>query len=78
MAASLFPSVDLRKLLAFGSGIGIEIGATDLEVAAARVRPSGIQVLGRITLANYAERPAAEWREVGNGVKTWKSPWEEA
>src|SRR5262249_36963841 len=24
------------------------------------------------------ERPAAEWREVGNGVKTWKSPWEEA
>ena len=45
MAASLFPSVDLRKLLAFGSGIGIEIGATDLEVAAARVRPSGIHVL---------------------------------
>jgi Tfp pilus assembly protein PilN len=61
MAASLSPSVDLRKLLAFGSGIGIEIGAADLEVAAARVRPSGIQVLGRITLANYAERPAAEW-----------------
>ena len=24
------------------------------------------------------ERPAAEWRDLGNGVKAWKSPWEEA
>jgi len=24
------------------------------------------------------ERPAAEWRDLGKGVKTWKSPWEEA
>jgi hypothetical protein len=24
------------------------------------------------------ERPAAEWRDLGNGVKGWKSPWEEA
>ena len=61
MAATLSPSVDLRKLLAFGSGIGIEIGTTDLEVAAARVRPSGIHVLGRVTLSKFAERPAAEW-----------------
>lgn len=61
MPASLSPSLDPKKLLAFGSGIGIEIGTGDLEVAAARVRPSGIQVLGRLTLAHYAERPAAEW-----------------
>ena len=54
-------SKDFRKLLAFGSGVGIEIGATDLEVAATRVRPTGIQVLGRLTLENYAQRPAAEW-----------------
>ncbi len=54
-------SKDLRKLLAFGSGVGIEIGATDLEVAATRVRPTGIQVLGRLTLENYAQRPATEW-----------------
>jgi Tfp pilus assembly protein PilN len=54
-------SQDVRKLLAYGSGIGIEIGAADLEVAAARVRPSRIQVLGRWTIHNYAERPAAEW-----------------
>lgn len=54
-------SKDVRKLLAFGAGVGIEIGATDLEIAAARVRPSSIHVLGRMTLANFAARPAAEW-----------------
>lgn len=52
---------DVRKLLAFGFGIGVEIGAADLEVVAARVRPTGIHVLGRLTIANYAARPAAEW-----------------
>ncbi len=54
-------SKDFRKLLAFGSGVGIEIGASDLEVAVTRVRPLGIRVLGRLTLENYAQRPAAEW-----------------
>jgi Tfp pilus assembly protein PilN len=52
---------DIRKLLTNGSGVGIEIGATDLEVVAAHVRFSRVRVLGRITLANYAARPAAEW-----------------
>jgi hypothetical protein len=52
---------DLKKLLAFGSGIGIEIGAADLEVAAARVRPTGIKVVGRTTIANFTGRPAGEW-----------------
>lgn len=61
MAAPVSLPSDIRKLLAFGSGIGIEIGATDLEVVAARVRPSGIQVLGRMTIPQYGERPAAEW-----------------
>jgi hypothetical protein len=54
-------SQDVRKLLAFGSGVGIEIGAENLEVAAARVRSSRIHVLGRITIQDYAGRPAAEW-----------------
>ena len=54
-------SKDFRKLLAFGSGVGVEIGATDLEVAVTRVRPNKIQVLGRLTIENYATRPAAEW-----------------
>lgn len=61
MSTLLGASADLRKLLAFGSGVGIEIGASDLEVVAARVRPSGVQVAGRLTIPNYAGRPAAEW-----------------
>jgi hypothetical protein len=52
---------DFRKLLAFGSGVGLEIGAKDLEVAVTRVRPNKIQVLGRLTVEDYATRPAAEW-----------------
>jgi len=36
---------DVRKLLEFGSGVGIAIGATDLEVVVARVRPTGVRVL---------------------------------
>ncbi len=52
---------DLRKLLAFGSGVGIEIGATDLTVVVARVRPNGVRVPGRLVIENYATRPAAEW-----------------
>jgi hypothetical protein len=54
-------SKDLRKLLAFGSGVGVEIAGADLEVVAARVRLSHISVLGRLTIPNYAGRPAAEW-----------------
>jgi Tfp pilus assembly protein PilN len=54
-------SKDLRKLLAFGSGIGIEIGAAALEVVAARVRPNRIDVLGRLSIPNWTGRPAAEW-----------------
>jgi len=61
MPAALPISADLRKLLAFGSGVGIEIGAGSLEVAAARVRPSRIHVLGRLSIENFAARPAAEW-----------------
>ncbi len=61
MAASNSISKDVRKLLAFGAGIGIEIGAATLEVAAARVRPSSIRVLGRTTIHAFSSRPAAEW-----------------
>lgn len=60
MSAPLL-STDIRKLLAFGSGIGIEIGTLDMEVVAARVRPSGVQVAGRLKIENYTRRPAAEW-----------------
>ncbi|MGB7761738.1 MAG: hypothetical protein WBL61_18040 [Bryobacteraceae bacterium] len=52
---------DVRKLLEFGSGVGIVIGATDLDVVVARVRPSGVRVLGRLVVAGFEGRPAAEW-----------------
>ena len=54
-------SRDLRKLLANGSGIGIEIGAQDLEVVAAHLRFSRVRVPGKLIITNYAGRPAAEW-----------------
>ena len=52
---------DARKLLEFGSGVGIVIGATDLEVVVARVRPTGVRVLGRLVIEGFAGLPAAEW-----------------
>ena len=61
MAQSLDISKDLRKLLAFGSGVGIEIRARDLEIVIARVRPGKVHVLGRLVVEDYASRPAAEW-----------------
>ncbi len=54
-------SKDLRRLLAFGSGVGIEVRPDALEVVAARVRPSKVEVAGRLVIENYAGRPAAEW-----------------
>ncbi len=51
----------LRKWLAVGTGVGIEIGEQDLTVIVTRVRPSGTRVLGAGTIARFRERPAAEW-----------------
>jgi len=61
MPAATSLTHDLRKLIAFGSGVGIEIGATALEVVVTKVRAARVQVLGRLTIKDYAERPAAEW-----------------
>lgn len=51
----------LRKLLSLGSGVGIEIGARDLSVSAVQVRPTGVRVLAAREIADYRNRPAAEW-----------------
>ena len=51
----------LRRWLAIGTGVGIEIGMRDLRVVAARVRPGGIRVLGSTVIERFRERPAAEW-----------------
>ncbi|HLH38221.1 MAG TPA: PilN domain-containing protein [Bryobacteraceae bacterium] len=56
---------DLKKLLAFGSGVGIQIagprGAESLEIAAGRVRPNCAQLLGRLTIRDFSRQPAAVW-----------------
>src|SRR5689334_17473386 len=54
---------EVRNLLTFGTGIGVQAGVKDLDVVVVRVRPNRIQVLGRRTIENYIERPAAEWGE---------------
>ena len=50
-----------RKWLAFGSGVGIEIGPRDLHVTVVQVRPSGARVLASHFIERYNERPASEW-----------------
>jgi Tfp pilus assembly protein PilN len=53
-----------RKWLAVGTGVGIEIGRDDLTVTVARVRPSGVKVLGSLAVHHFREQPAAEWGAV--------------
>ncbi len=52
---------DLRKWLAVGTGVGIEIGREDLNVTVARVRPGGVRILGTLTIKGFRSQPAAEW-----------------
>ncbi|MFN0107140.1 MAG: hypothetical protein ACKV2U_34210 [Bryobacteraceae bacterium] len=60
----------IRKWLAFGTGVGIEVGPADLTVSVVRVRPSGATVLGVETIENFRGRPAAEWgRQYSNFVR---------
>jgi Tfp pilus assembly protein PilN len=54
-------ATDFKKWLAVGTGIGIEIGREDLMITAVRVRPSGVKVLGELTIHRFREQPATEW-----------------
>ena len=63
--------MDVRRLLAFGTAVGIEIRRKDFAVTVVRVRPSGIEVLGHIVIAGFRDRPAAEWgREYAQFLKS--------
>jgi Tfp pilus assembly protein PilN len=53
--------MDLRTLLAFGTGIGIEIRARDLAVTLTHVRPTGVRVAASTVIQDFRERPAGEW-----------------
>lgn len=62
--------LSVRKWMAFGSGVGIEVGPADLTVSVVRMRPSGATVLGVETIENFRGRPAAEWgRQYADFVK---------
>lgn len=50
-----------KKWFAIGTGIGIEIGHADLQITVARVRPSGVTILGSLVINRFREQPAAEW-----------------
>lgn len=52
---------EIRKWLAIGTGVGIQIGEADLSVIMTRVRPTGARILGAITVARFRERPATDW-----------------
>jgi Tfp pilus assembly protein PilN len=54
-------TIDFAKWLAIGTGIGIEIGSQDLTVTVVRLRPTGVRVLGELTVPHFREQPAAEW-----------------
>jgi Tfp pilus assembly protein PilN len=56
--------VEYKKWLAIGTGVGIEIGHEDLQITVTRVRPSGVSVLGSLTIHKFREQPAAEWGDV--------------
>src|SRR3974377_1576635 len=56
---TLPPSV--KKWLAVGAGIGIEILDQDLSVTVVRVRPGGPRILGSPTIASFRTRPVTEW-----------------
>ena len=50
-----------RKLLAFGSGVGIVITPERLDVMVVRVRPDGPRFIASTLIEGYRHRPAAEW-----------------
>src|ERR1700722_8596121 len=54
-------TIDFAKWLAIGTGIGIEIGSQDLTVTVVRLRPTGVRVLGELTIPHFREQPAADW-----------------
>jgi hypothetical protein len=53
--------MDIRTLLAFGTGVGIEIRERDLAVTITHVRPNGVKIAGSTVIQDFRERPAGEW-----------------
>ncbi len=65
-----------KKLLAFGSGVGIQIvgprGAESLHIAAVRVRPTGARLIDSLVIEDFRRQPAAEWGAIyGAFLRKW-------
>ncbi|MCC7233689.1 MAG: hypothetical protein IT163_00200 [Bryobacterales bacterium] len=50
-----------RKVLAVGTGIGVELRPGGMRAVAVRVRPGGAELLGQRVIEGIQERPAVEW-----------------
>lgn len=55
------PATGLRKWLAIGTGVGIEVAGNDLRVVVAKARPSGLEVEAFAVIEKFRERAATEW-----------------
>ena len=53
--------MQLKHILRWGAGCGIEVRGSDLRVVAVKSRPGSFKVLGRIEIADIRSRPPAEW-----------------
>jgi len=55
------PSSFTRRWLLFGTALGIAIGSKDLEWSIVRSRPGSSKTVGSGVIADFRNRPAAEW-----------------
>ena len=55
---------DFKRWLAVGTGVGIEIARETLIATVVRVRPSGVRILGQITIPRFRDQAAGEWGAV--------------
>ena len=60
-AGAALSSPSWRRAIVFGTGLGIAIGERNLEAAVVRARPSGATLAATTTIADFRNRPAAEW-----------------
>lgn len=59
--AGLWEAPAIRALARLGTGVGIAVEGSDLEVCVARVRPGRARLAGRLRVERFRERPATEW-----------------
>ena len=51
----------MNRIFRVGTGCGVEIRGSRLNVVAVKSRPSGVALLGRITIEDFRERPPQDW-----------------